>query len=135
MTSTYQFGRTLDHVHMKASDIDASRQFYVAALGPLGLDVESGPGFVQADEFILSEGSPVTTGLHLAFRARDRESVDAFYKAAMNAGGRDNGKPGPRDYKPDYYGAFVLDPDGNNIEAVYDPPSRISGGPIVAEWD
>lgn len=135
MTGTFQFGRTIDHVHMKANDIEASRRFYTAALKPLGLDVHSEAGFVQADEFIISAGSPVTSGLHLAFRAKDRESVDAFYKAAMEAGGRDNGKPGPRDYKPEYYAAFVLDPDANNIEAVYDPPDRMSGGPIVAEWD
>lgn len=135
MTGTFQFGRTIDHVHMKANDIEASRRFYTAALKPLGLDVHSEAGFVQADEFIISAGSPVTSGLHLAFRAKDRESVDAFYKAAMEAGGRDNGKPGPRDYKPEYYAAFVLDPDDNNIEAVYDPPDRTRGGPIVAEWD
>lgn len=135
MSGKFQFGRTIDHVHMKASDIEASARFYGAALKPLGLDVHADEAFVQADEFIISAGSPATTGLHLAFRAQDRESVDAFYKAAMEAGGRDNGEPGPRDYKPEYYGAFVLDPDGNNIEAVYDPPDRISGGPIVAEWD
>lgn len=135
MAKQYQFGRVVDHIHMKASDVEASRRFYRAALEPLGLDVDDSAGYLQSDEFIVSGGEPVTTGLHLAFQARDRQSVDAFHAAALKAGGRDNGAPGPRPYKPDYYAAFVLDPDGNNIEAVYDPPARRSGGPIIAEWD
>jgi predicted lactoylglutathione lyase len=75
----------------------------------------------------------VPTHIHLAFQAKDRSTVDAFYAAALRAGGTDNGAPGERDYHPGYYAAFVLDPDGNNIEAVYHGPVRRSAESIVLE--
>jgi catechol 2,3-dioxygenase-like lactoylglutathione lyase family enzyme len=125
---------TLDHVGVSVSDFARSRAFYVAALAPLGIvpamEVEAGgyrgTGFGKAgkpDFWIGGGGGPVSGPVHLAFAAEDRAQVGAFYAAAMAAGGRDNGPPGVRaQYHPDYYGAFVLDPDGANIEAVCHKP-------------
>jgi catechol 2,3-dioxygenase-like lactoylglutathione lyase family enzyme len=86
---------------------------------------------LEADELCFSLGSPITTGLHLAFQAPDREAVRRFHAAALAAGGRDNGGPGERQYHPGYYGAFVLDPDGNNVEAVYHGPTERSAPSIL----
>ncbi len=117
---SYHVGRLIDHVHLKVKDLPASRRFYDAALGALGLPATEDNGeYAEADELCLSLGEPITSGLHLAFQAADRDSVHRFHAAALAAGGRDNGAPGERDYHPGYYGAFVLDPDGNNIEAVH----------------
>jgi catechol 2,3-dioxygenase-like lactoylglutathione lyase family enzyme len=120
----------LDHVGLEVRDIDASRVFYEAALAPLGIGVllefPGSVGFGEATEhgpkpyFWLSarDREPVT-GVHVAFAAPDHDTVDAFHAAALAAGATDNGPPGPRPiYHPGYYGAFVLDPDGNNVEAV-----------------
>jgi catechol 2,3-dioxygenase-like lactoylglutathione lyase family enzyme len=127
-------GRLLDHLHLRVSDLEASKTFYAAALGALGLRiVMEGPGFFAADElFVSSEGEP-TTGLHLAFQAGDRDSVHRFHEAALAAGGRDNGGPGERSYHPGYYAAYALDPDGNNVEAVHHGPARRSAESIVIE--
>ena len=116
----------LDHVSLGVSDFAASRRFYDAALAPLGLKVLMGDdatfsGYGDARPFFWI-GKPEAAGterVHVAFTAADRPTVDAFYRAALAAGGRDNGGPGLRpQYHADYYGAFVFDPDGNNIEAV-----------------
>ena len=114
-----------DHVSIRVKDFQKSRSFYEQALEPLGWVVKSGgdtwAGFGQdrGRVWLVAEEQPVTTGMHLAFESPDRTAVDAFHAAAMKAGGRDNGKPGIRpDYGANYYGAFVYDPDGNNIEAV-----------------
>ena len=126
----------LDHVSLGVSDIARSRHFYNLALRPLGLvrivDFRSGTGADYGDapcsigvQFtITEEREPIipSPGSHLCFRAPDRAAVAAFHAAAISAGGRDNGKPGPRSYHPDYYGAFVLDPDGHRIEAVCHAP-------------
>jgi catechol 2,3-dioxygenase-like lactoylglutathione lyase family enzyme len=128
----------LDHVGVTVADLAVSRAFYDAALKPLGLSVQmavtaeetggkyEGLGFGTAGKpgFWLSRAArPLSGPIHLAFTAADRKSVDAFYAAAMASGGRDNGAPGLRaHYHPNYYGAFVLDPDGNNIEAVCHRP-------------
>lgn len=114
----------IDHVGFKVSDLDRSTAFYERALAPLGYRLLmkhpiSGSGFGEGRKptFWLRPGTPVT-GLHVAIAA-DPQRVDAFHRAALEAGGRDNGAPGPRpQYHPGYYGAFVLDPDGYNIEAV-----------------
>jgi catechol 2,3-dioxygenase-like lactoylglutathione lyase family enzyme len=114
-----------DHVALNVSNANKSREFYEKALRPLGYDVaasfEGWTGFGKASKpqlWIVSR-EPASKGAHLALRANDRKSVDAFYEAAMAAGGTDNGKPGLRtDYSPTYYAAFVFDPDGNNIEVV-----------------
>lgn len=124
----------IDHVGFAVADIGASRLFYEAALAPLGLAVlmemrpgetESGGtaiGFGTGDDafFWIGDGETVGEGTHVAFRAASRAEVDAFHAAALAAGGQDHGAPGLRPhYHPDYYAAFVLDPDGVNVEAVH----------------
>lgn len=116
----------LDHVTLPVSDWERSRDFYVAALGPLGYEVLMefpdmkvvGMSADQKADFWLNGGG-VGKPTHVAFAASDERAIQAFYDAALAAGGKDNGAPGPRkEYSPGYYAAFVLDPDGNNIEAV-----------------
>ena len=115
----------IDHVVLGVRDVAASRAFYERALAPLGVGVVLDfPGYVSFGEqgrpwFFVADGREPTRQVHVAFGAADRATVDAFHAAALAAGGVDNGAPGPRpQYHPDYYGAFVFDPDGNNIEAV-----------------
>lgn len=127
----YRVGRLIDHVHLRVSDLAASVRFYKAVLEVLEVPCESGDGWFQADELFLSEDHPPTQKLHLAFQARDRETVQRFHSIAIKVGGSDNGSPGERGYHPGYYAAFVLDPDGNNIEAVYHGPTRHSAESIV----
>jgi catechol 2,3-dioxygenase-like lactoylglutathione lyase family enzyme len=118
---------TVDHVGIAASDYEKSKAFYTAALAPLGLtplaDFGVAAGFGADVPFVwLSGGNPGHA--HLAFRAESRKLVDDFYAAAIKAGGKDNGKPGVRtEYSENYYAAFVLDPDGHNIEAVCYAPA------------
>jgi len=119
-------GRLIDHVHLVVRDLPASRRFYQAVFDALGVPIGGeGDDFFWADEvFVSSADSKAALGEltgrhHLAFQARDRAAVEAFHQAALAAGGRDNGAPGLRPYHPGYYAAFALDPDGNNIEAVY----------------
>jgi catechol 2,3-dioxygenase-like lactoylglutathione lyase family enzyme len=127
-------GRLLDHVHIRVADIDASKGFYAALLDTVGLGFTfEGPGYFAADELFVSADAPPTTGLHIAFQARDRETVHRFHEAALAAGGRDNGAPGERDYHPGYYAAYVLDPDGNNVEAVHHGPSTRSAASVEIE--
>ena len=117
----------IDHMGLLVSDRQRSKAFYTAAFAPLGytmvMDGPYGTGFgIAKPDFWLQDGAP-TDHLHVAIKAENRAAVDAFYKAAMAAGGRDNGPPGLREhYHPNYYGAFVLDPDGHNIEAVCHKP-------------
>ena len=118
-------GRLIDHIGLVVRDLAASKAFYGAVFGALNIPVGgSDERNFWADElFIGSSDSEEVEGaltgrVHIAFQAQDRAMVDAFYKAAMAHGGRDNGPPGERSYHPGYYAAFVLDPDGNNIEAV-----------------
>lgn len=127
-------GRLLDHVHLRVRDLDASKAFYRAALAALGrsLTTERDEAF-SADELYVTADKEPTSGLHLAFQARDRETVERFHEAALAAGGRDNGAPGERAYHPGYYAAYVLDPDGNNVEAVYHGPSRRSAASVEVE--
>jgi catechol 2,3-dioxygenase-like lactoylglutathione lyase family enzyme len=122
----------LDHITFTVSDVAAAAAFYDRALAPLGVSAlvrvsaeQSGTeaflgyGAEGRAFFWISGATPPTGRLHVAFAAPDRATVDAFHAAALAAGGRDNGAPGVRaHYHPDYYGAFVLDPDGHNIEAV-----------------
>ena len=116
----HHVGRLIDHLHLRTADLAASRRFYRAALRALGRDFTSeSDGHFAADELWVDRADGPASRVHLAFQAASREAVDAFHKAALAAGGRDNGGPGERGYHPGYYGAFVLDPDGNNIEAVY----------------
>ncbi|GGD45172.1 VOC family protein [Pseudoxanthomonas indica] len=119
-------GRLIDHIQLVVRDLPASQRFYEAVFKVLGIPMAgSGDDYFWADELFVSTAASeaaqgeLTGRVHLAFQAQDRAMVDAFYQAAMAHGGRDHGKPGERPYHPGYYGAFVLDPDGNNIEAVY----------------
>jgi catechol 2,3-dioxygenase-like lactoylglutathione lyase family enzyme len=126
----------IDHITFGVSDFERSTRFYDAALAPLGVTrlyslapEESGgvPGCgygAQRPQFWLAEQDATRGKLHIAMAAANRAQVDAFYTAALSAGGRDNGPPGLRlHYHPNYYGAFVLDPDGHNIEAVCHQPA------------
>jgi catechol 2,3-dioxygenase-like lactoylglutathione lyase family enzyme len=125
----------LDHVGYPVSDYARAKAFYLAALAPIGVrllmeigkeitgeDEHAGFGIDKPD-FWIGTGKASLSGVHVAFSAASRADVEAFYKAALAAGGKDNGPPGVRaHYHPDYYAAFVLDPDGNNIEAVCHRP-------------
>jgi catechol 2,3-dioxygenase-like lactoylglutathione lyase family enzyme len=128
-------GRLFDHVHLRVHDLETSKRFYAGALAPLGLEIRGGDGWFAVDELFVSDDGEPTAELHVAFQASDRETVDRFHEAALAAGGRDNGLPGERDYHPGYYGAYVLDPDGTNVEAVYHGPVRRSAESVVFSWD
>jgi catechol 2,3-dioxygenase-like lactoylglutathione lyase family enzyme len=115
----------IDHIGLAVSDYEASKTFFVRALAPLGIEalseVHGWVGFGKAGkpEFWFGAHGQVSAPLHIAFTAQDREQVRAFHAAALAAGGKDNGAPGIREfYHPNYYGAFVIGPDGHNIEAV-----------------
>jgi catechol 2,3-dioxygenase-like lactoylglutathione lyase family enzyme len=119
----------IDHIGLTVSDYARSKRFYEEALSPLGYSVLidheiSGGGFGRdgKPDFWIKAGES-NSPIHVALSSPDRATVDAFYEAAISAGGKCNGPPGPRpEYHPSYYGAFVLDPDGNNIEAVCHSP-------------
>ena len=127
----------LDHIGLRVSDVEKAKAFYDAALKPLGISMVMavpkevtgshayyGYGVDQKPDFWIGQNGPATSGLHVAFTAKDRAQVDAFYAAAMAAGATDNGAPGLREiYHPNYYGAFVLDADGHNVEAVCHAPA------------
>lgn len=125
----------IDHTGLVVSDFEASKAFYAAALAPLSYQVlaeftapdgtkVAGIGEPPKPDLWIVAGTPNSPRVHVAFRAGSRALVDAFYAAAIAAGGRDNGAPGLRaHYHPNYYGAFVLDPDGHNIEAVVHTPA------------
>lgn len=119
-------GRLIDHIQLVVKDLAASQKFYEAVFAVLGIPMAgTGDDYFWADELFVSTADSeaaqgqLTGRHHLAFQAKDEAMVQAFHKAALANGGRDNGAPGLRPYHPGYYGAFVLDPDGNNIEAVY----------------
>src|SRR5215204_3720771 len=124
-------GRLIDHVQLVVSDLGASKRFYSSVLGALGLGIGGeGEGFFWVDElFVSMKGSKADQGkltgpTHLAFQASDREMVKACYQAGLAAGGKDNGAPGERPYHPGYFAAFLLDPDGNNVEVVFHGPAK-----------
>ena len=119
-------GRLIDHLQLVVRDLAASRRFYEAILAVFGIPLGgSTDDYFWADElFVSTKDSKAALGQltgrnHLAFQAPDRRTVDRFHATGLAHGGRDNGAPGPRAYHPGYYAAFLLDPDGNNIEAVY----------------
>jgi catechol 2,3-dioxygenase-like lactoylglutathione lyase family enzyme len=119
-------GRLIDHIQLVVADIEASRRFYKAVLEALAVPIGGEEAdYFWADELFVSTADSVaaegrlTGRTHLAFQAADREAVARFHQAGLAAGGTDNGTPGERPYHPGYYAAFLLDPDGNNIEAVY----------------
>jgi catechol 2,3-dioxygenase-like lactoylglutathione lyase family enzyme len=134
-------GRLIDHVQLVVRDLSASRRFYGAVFEVLGIPIggEEETYFWADELFISSATSPAAQGEltgrhHLAFQAKDRAAVDAFHAAGLAAGGRDNGPPGLRKYHPGYYAAFLLDPDGNNIEAVFHGAHVRSAGSVVVTF-
>jgi catechol 2,3-dioxygenase-like lactoylglutathione lyase family enzyme len=112
--------RVFDHVEVHAGDYRESVRFYETVLAPLGIprvaEIDDWTGFANLN---VVDRRPPTQNLHLCFYAREKEHVDAFHRAGVEAGFRSNGEPGYRDYGPGYYAAFLLDPDGNNVEALY----------------
>jgi catechol 2,3-dioxygenase-like lactoylglutathione lyase family enzyme len=135
-------GRLIDHIGLVVRDYAASKRFYQAVMDVIGIPlVEVSDDFFFADELCVSPtSSPATSGKltgrhHIAFQAKDTAMVDAFHAAGLKAGGTDNGKPGERaNYHPGYYAAFLLDPDGNNIEAVFHGPAKRSSEAVKLTW-
>ena len=134
-------GRLIDHLQLVVRDLAASQAFYAAVFEALQVPMGgAGEGYFWADElFVSSAGSEAAQGTltgrqHFAFQARNRAMVDAFHAAALAHGGRDNGAPGERPYHPGYYAAFVLDPDGNNIEAVHHGEAERSADSVVVTF-
>ena len=130
-------GRLIDHIQLVVRDIEASRKFYSALFEVLELPISGeGDDFFWVDElFVSTADSEAAAGKltgrhHLAFQARDRAMVEAWHKAGLKAGGEDNGAPGERPYHPGYYAAFLLDPDGNNVEAVHHGPANRSASSV-----
>jgi catechol 2,3-dioxygenase-like lactoylglutathione lyase family enzyme len=125
-------GRLLDHLQLVVADLERSKRFYEAVLSALDIPVVEGPGFFWADElFVCTADSKAAAGVltgrcHFAFQAKDRATVERIHRDGLAAGGKDNGAPGERPYHPGYYAAFLLDPDGNNVEAVYHGPAERS---------
>ncbi|MBO6635745.1 MAG: VOC family protein [Parvibaculum sp.] len=140
-TNRLHRGRLIDHIQLVVRDLKDSQDFYAAVLGVLEIPIgDTTDTYFWADELVVSSAkSPEALGTltgrhHLAFQAKDRATVDAFYQAAMAHGGRDNGAPGERAYHPGYYAAFVLDPDGNNIEAVFHGEAQRSAPSVVIDF-
>jgi catechol 2,3-dioxygenase-like lactoylglutathione lyase family enzyme len=130
-------GRLIDHYQLVVADLATSKRFYSAVLDALGIPIGGeGPGFFWADELFVSDAaSPASAGVltgraHFAFQAPDRQTVERFHAAGLTAGGKDNGAPGERAYHPGYYAAFLLDPDGNNVEAVFHGPATRSAASV-----
>ena len=141
-TNELHRGRLIDHIQLVVRDLAASRAFYDAVFDALDVPLGGeGEDWFWVDElFVSTAGSGAAAGHltgrhHLAFQARDRAMVDAFHAAALAHGGRDHGAPGERPYHPGYYAAFVLDPDGNNIEAVFHGPAARSADSVRIRFD
>jgi catechol 2,3-dioxygenase-like lactoylglutathione lyase family enzyme len=141
-TQTLHRGRLIDHVQLVVRDLAASRAFYGALFEVLELPISGeGDDFFWVDElFVSTADSEAAAGTltgrhHLAFQARDRAMVEAWHKAGLKAGGEDNGAPGERSYHPGYYAAFLLDPDGNNVEAVYHGEARKSADSVEITFE
>jgi catechol 2,3-dioxygenase-like lactoylglutathione lyase family enzyme len=113
----------IDHITLRVSDFHASKAFYETVLAPLGYAEPWSDEEQRAADWgnlsISQDGQPLTENVHVAFAARNRDEVEEFHRVALAAGYRDNGPPGERKYHKGYYAAFVLDPDGNNVEAVF----------------
>jgi len=127
-------GRLIDHVHLRASDLAATKRFYRAVLETLGRSIVEDEHHLVCDELWidgLGQDSAARSHIHLAFQTDDRAQVERFYKAGLANGGKDNGPPGERRYHPGYYAAFLIDPDGNNIEAVHHGPANRSAQSVV----
>jgi catechol 2,3-dioxygenase-like lactoylglutathione lyase family enzyme len=130
-------GRLIDHIQLVVKDLAVSQRFYTAIFNVLKIPMAgTAEDYFWADElFVSTRDSPSALGAltgrhHLAFQAQDKAMVEAFYKAALASGGKDNGAPGERPYHPGYYAAFVIDPDGNNIEAVFHGEAKRSADSV-----
>ena len=135
-------GRLVDHIQLVVKDIAASKRFYRAVFDVLQIPLGGeGDDHIWADEVYISNRESeaaqgaLTGRMHLAFQGKNRQTVQRFHEAAIAAGGRDNGAPGERSYHPGYFAAFVLDPDGNNIEVVYHGPARQSAESVKITFD
>ena len=135
-------GRLIDHIQLVVEDLAASKRFYKAVFEVLNIPLAGeGDDYFWADElFISTRESEAALGqltgrVHLAFQGKDREMVNRFHRAALAAGGKDYGAPGERKYHPGYYGAFVLDPDGNNIECVFHGPAKKSAESVTISFE
>jgi catechol 2,3-dioxygenase-like lactoylglutathione lyase family enzyme len=127
-------GRLIDHVHLRARDLAATKRFYRAVLASLSRPVVEDEHHLVCDELwidALGKDAAAATHVHLAFQTDDRAQVERFYRAGLAAGGRDNGPPGERRYHPGYYAAYLIDPDGNNVEAVHHGPGKRSAPSVV----
>lgn len=126
-------GRLVDHIHLRAADLAASKRFYRAVLQAIGRGqaIQESDDHFSADELWIDRADGKVSSVHLAFQASGPDAVRAFHAAALANGGGDNGAPGERRYHPGYYAAFALDPDGNNIEAVFHGPADVSAESIV----
>ena len=132
----YHLGRLIDHVHLLVADVGVSKRFYRSILQTLGRGFSGeSEDFFFADELFVSKADAQVSRVHVAFQASDADVVKRFYDAGLAAGGRDNGAPGERDYHPGYYAAFLLDPDGSNVEAVYHGPARRSAPSVIVTPD
>lgn len=134
-------GRLIDHIQLVVRDIDASRRFYTAIFDALGIPIAGqAPDHIWADELFISTADSkaargqLTGRHHLAIQAQDRAMVERFYEVGLEHGGVDNGPPGVRGYHPGYYAAFLFDPDGNNIEAVFHGPARRSAASVTVNF-
>ena len=140
-TQSLHRGRLIDHIQLVVRDIATSRSFYEAVFEVLGIPIGgSADDYFWADELFVSTADSeaaqgrLTGRHHLAFQAKDRAAVEAFHAAGLKAGGEDNGAPGERPYHPGYYAAFLLDPDGNNIEAVFHGDARRSAPSVKIDF-
>jgi len=134
-------GRLIDHIQLVVRDLPAAQAFYTAIFDVLQIPLGGkGEDYFWADELFVSTADSqaaqgkLTGRHHLAFQAADRAMVEAFHKAALEAGGTDNGAPGERPYHPGYYAAFVIDPDGNNVEAVFHGQARRSAPSVTVSF-
>lgn len=141
MTTQLHRGRLIDHIQLVVHDIELSLDFYRAVLAVLNIPIiNTDQDFFWADELVVTSiRSPAAQGIltgrqHIAFQAKDRITVDNCYQAALAHGGKDNGAPAERAYHPNYYAAFVLDPDGNNIEFVYHGEAQRSTSSVKIEF-
>ncbi|MEQ1769723.1 MAG: VOC family protein [Devosia sp.] len=126
-------GRLFDHLHLKVKDLEKSRKFYASILDVLGIELIADEHHLNADELWIDVGEQPSR-VHFAFQAKDPDMVRRWYEAGIKAGGRDNGPPGERKYHPGYYAAFLLDPDGHNVEAVFHGPAKRSAEAVVISF-
>ncbi len=140
-TQEVKRGRLIDHLQLVVADLEQSKRFYVALLGAVGVPIGGeGADYFWADElFVSTRESPAAAGaltgrVHLAFQAAGVEQVRACYEAGIAAGGKDNGAPAPRPYHPGYFAAYLLDPDGNNIEVVFHGPGKRSAPDVTIRF-